>query len=142
LQPGQSAVVSSEKGGQFRVTYLGNNQYQIESVMPFYNPNNPNQPWTSLNVTVNIPQYSYNIQTGSVTTTDLKVHGTITTAGASSQRLPYLETTYNISQTVPITAKVEDSYIIFQTGTPQTNIRLQNINLPIITSQQLQSGNL
>ncbi len=138
LQPGQSVIVSSEKGGQFRITNLGNNQYQIESVGQIYNPHNFHQPWTTLNVTVNTPQYSYNVQTSSITTTDLKVQATITAAGATST--PYLETTYNISQTVPITYERQNNQIIFQTGTPQTNITLQNINLPTFTKEQYQQS--
>jgi hypothetical protein len=156
LQPGQSIVVNARAynydtntwgsvGAQFRITYLGGDQYKIESVDQFYNFYNFNQPWTSLDVTITLPKYTYNMETNKVTTTDLKIYGTVTTSGATSLNLPYLETTYNVNQTIPILSKIQNDQITFQTGTPQTNITLQNINLPILTKeqyQQLQGGNV
>jgi len=150
LQPGQSITVyarmynyETNQYGQgsapFKITYLEYGKYKIESESPFYNPYNFYQPWTTLNTIITVPTYTYNILTNTINTTDLKVQGSITTTGAISLNLPYLETTYNINQTIPITHKIENNQIIFKTSEPKTNITLQNINLPIITTQQLQT---
>jgi len=149
LQPGQSITINARAynydtntwgnvGAQFKITYLGNNQYQIESVDKFYSFNDFYHPWTSINQIITVPTYTYNLETNQISTTPLKISGQVTTHGTTKLNEPYYNATYNINQTIPINYTIEGNQIVFKTGTPQTNVNLQSTNLPTITSQQLQ----
>ena len=144
LQPGQSITINaiSATGGSasaaFTITYLGNNQYQIQSVEEFYNPYDFNNPQTSINETVTVPTYSYN--NGQISTTNLQISGQITTYGTTNINMPYYTATYNVNETIPINYEynTQTGQLTFWGGNQQGGATLQSIDLPIITTQQLQ----
>ena len=147
LQPGQSVIVNTSAGSigaQFKVTYLGNGQYQIQSVGTFYNPYDFYHPQTSLNVTVTAPTYDV-YANDSVSTSSLIISGQVTTHGTTNINEPYYNATYNINEIVPFNSTISGNQIIFQSGTSQINTNLQSIDLPTLTTQQyqeLQSGQI
>ena len=141
LQPGQSITVNASagsSGAQFKITYLGNNQYQIQSVNQFYNFNDFNNPWTSINETIIIPTYSINQQTGQITTTNLQISGQATTYGTTNINEPYYNATYKINETIPINYmyNTQIGQLTFWAGNIQGGATLQSINAPTLTAQQ------
>jgi hypothetical protein len=139
LQPGQSITVNAyagSTGAQFKITYLGNNQYQIQSVGEFYNFNDFNNPWTSINETVTVPAYSINQQTGQISTTNLSISGQVTTYGTTNINEPYYTATYNVNETIPVYSSSYSGQIGFWFGNPQGGASLQSLSVPTLTYQQ------
>ena len=142
LQKGQSITVDASAGSAgalFEITYLGNNQYQIQSVDRFYNLYDFNNPWTSINETVTVPTYSYN--NGQISTTNLSVSGQVTTYGTTNISEPYYNATYNVNETIPINYEynTQTGQLTFWFSNSQGGATLQSISLPTITTQQLQA---
>jgi hypothetical protein len=140
LQPGQSVTVSASAGSAgaaFKITYLGNGQYQIQSVGTFYNPYDFYHPQTSLNVTATAPTYDI-YANGSVSVSSLLVSGTVTTHGTTNINEPYYNATYNINETVPINYmyNTQTGQLTFWGSNPQGGQTLQSISLPTLTFQQ------
>jgi len=139
LQSGQSVTIQGAT--PVKITYLGNNQYQIQTEG---NPFTPTGQEVGLNLTVTIPTYNINQQTGQISTTNLSISGTVTTSIATTSSngiaeiFPYQTETYNVNETIPINYTINGSQITFQTGNPQGGTTLQSTSLPTITTQQLQ----
>jgi len=137
LQKGQSVTIQGLT--PVIITYLGNNQYQIQTEG---NPFTPTGQEVGLNLTVTIPTYNINQQTGQISTTNLSISGTVTTSVATTSSngiaeiFPYQTETYNVNETIPINYTVNGSQITFQTGNPQGGTTLQSTSLPTLTYQQ------
>jgi len=138
LQPGQSITVyatGNPYGAQLKITNLGNGQYSIQSTTPLYNKGQ----WVSINENVNIPTATENVLTGSISTTNYDIIGYATLQSSGSLNATKLAT-YEISESYPITYKVNNNQITFQLGNPTVNnTSLYSINVPTITTQQLQA---
>jgi hypothetical protein len=141
LQPGQSMTVYATAGAQggalLKVTYYGNGQYQIESLTPL----KVNNQWIDINQAVSTPTAAITYSNGnvqSVTTTGYSTTGTVVVRESGIPGSTALAT-YNVSVSAPVTSQITNTSIQFSSGTPQTSINLQSINVPTITSQQLQA---
>ena len=139
LQSGQSVIIQGAT--PVKITYLGNNQYQIQTVG---NPFTPSGQEVGLNLVVTIPTYSINQQTGQIGTGSIIISGTITNnmaitfSNGFTEIFPYQTETYSVNEIIPIISTISGNQVTFQTGTPQGSVTLQSISLPTITTQQLQ----
>ena len=142
LQPGQTITVyatGNRHGALLEVTYHGNGTYTIKSTTPL----NVNNQWIDISQTVTSPKatitYSNNnIQ--AIATTGYTTTGNIYLKESGTPNSTTLAT-YNVNVSVPVTHQITNNEIRFNTGTPQVNTNLQSINVPTITSQQLQNNN-
>jgi hypothetical protein len=148
LQPGQSITVNASSynsqlqewgaaSAEFEITYLGNDKYKIQSIGEFYNFNNFNNPWTSINETITVPTYSIN-QNGQISTTNLSISGQVTTYGTTNINLPYYTAAYNVNEIIPTNYvyNPQTGQLTFWGSNPQGGITLQSINAPTLTSQE------
>jgi len=139
LQARQSIIIQGAT--PVKITYLGNNQYQIQTVG---NPFTTTGQEVGLDLTITIPTYSINQQTGQVGTGSILISGTvtnsiaITSSNGIAEIFPYQTETYSVNEIIPITSTISGNQVTFQTGNPQGNITLQSTSLPTITIQQLQ----
>jgi hypothetical protein len=143
LQPGQTMTAfatGNRFGALLEVTYHGNGTYTIKSTTPL----NVNNQWVDINQTVTSPTatitYSNNnIQ--AIATTGYSTTGNIYLRESGTPNSTTLAT-YNVNVSVPVTHQITNNEIKFSAGTPQVTTNLQSINVPTITSQQLQNNNL
>jgi len=140
LQPGQSITVyaignpskGNPYGAQVKIINLGNGQYEIQSTTPLYD----NGQWINIDESVNIPTVTENVLTGSISTTNYNIVGYNTLQSSGSLNATKLAT-YEISESYPITYKVNNNQITFQFGNPTVdNTSLQSINVPTLTYQE------
>jgi len=141
LQPGQTTTVyatGNRYGAILEITRNNDGTYSIRSTTPL----NINGQWVDINQTVRSP-------TATITYSNNNIQY-IATTGYSTTGNVYLResgtpgsttlATYNVNVSVPITHQITDTEIRFSPGTPQVTTTLQSINVPIITSQQLQNN--
>ena len=139
LQPGQSVTVNASSGSLyevFKITNLGNNQYQIQSEGFFYTSDSQN---IAIDLTVTVPTYSISPTGTAASTTSLQISGTISDLQSGTSNNPSYTAVYNINETLPIIPYLTGTgQVIFQPGAQQGGETLQSISLPTLTTQQYQ----
>ena len=134
LQKGQSIKIwNSPSQTPIIITYLGNNQYNVESLGEFYTPEGQE---IAINETITVPTYTISPTGTAASTTSLQISGTIYDVEGGRYKPDYTAV-YNVSETIPIIPYLMgNGQVIFQPGTQQGGATLQSINAPTLTYQQ------